>query len=578
MPEAFPHYVGIALGITSQDWTELGNGDDPAVSATSDINLVAERITALLLIRIVAWTQSPGTFSDLSTTTVCRKVLTEPACWPAIISQEIIEELKKYVLVILSGYNDVPYHNFEHCCHVVISTNKLIDMIVNVPPGGTRPYTFGFRDDPLMQLVLVFSALIHDVEHRGIPNRQLALEDDSMAILYNDQSIAEMRSLFVGFSELLKPDYVSLRKIVFPVKEDYLRFRAATVNLVLTTDLASPDRAQIGKSKWKEAFGDDYETVERKVLKEMERRHSLKAPIRKGSISQRPRRMSAYSIMSELSLDSPIIGPDENLSDDESASLSPHNSDDEDGTEYLHNFRPAGTSVDRLPGKSVNRRSTDSGDNSVHSHTSTNLSGMALNFHRRLSSIGGGSNLAASGQATRSRHTRLGLLRTVDLSGEALETYRKQGVRVSATGGTIDTTPFQSAPSEEMDQLKETVLMEVIIKAADVAHNLQSFELMASWSNRLFLELKKAYVQGRGIDPQDGWFKNQVGFIEAYLLPLARKLDDTGVFGESRGSMFAKIVEESKERWMKEGASCTTDIIREGRLLFPGVESDEENN
>lgn len=580
MAEIIPSYVGIALGITSQEWSELGSGDDPAVASSSDIGLTAERITAMLLIRIVAWTQPRGTFSDLSTTTVCRELLIKPGCWPADITPEVVQELKAYVQVILSGYNEVPYHNFEHCYHVTLSTNKLLDLIMNVPPEEVRPCTFGFRDDPLMQLVQVFSALIHDVEHRGIPNRQLALEDDSLAIQYNDQSIAEMRSLYIAFSELLKPDYETLRKIVFPEKNDYLRFRTATVNLVLTTDLASPDRAQIGKSKWKEAFGDEYETVERKVLKEMERRQSMKSSNRKGSTTQRSRRMSAYSMMSELSLES--VGHDEALSDDESVSLTPDNSDTEDAGDQANTgpiFRPPVLNTDRSPAQRTARRkkSTDSADNSVSalSHASGNLTGMALKFHRRLSSIGGTS---AGTLPKKARNTRLGLLRTVDLSGEELETYQKQNIRPSATGGSTDNASVKSIPAEEIDQLRETVVMEVIMKAADVAHNLQSFEHMAKWSNRLFLELKKAYVQGRGTDPQDGWFNNQIGFLEAYLLPLARKLDDTGVFGDSRGSMFAKIVEESKDRWMREGASCTANIIREGHLQFPEADSDDERD
>lgn len=576
MAETLPPHIGIALGITNQDWSELSRGDDPAVAATSDICLVAERITAMLLVRVVAWTQPPGTFSDLSTSTVCRELLTNPVLWPASISEDVMEELKKYVHFILSGYNDVPYHNFEHCYHVTASINKLIDMIVNVTPGEVRPCTFGFRDDPLMQLVMVFSALIHDVEHQGIPNRQLALEDDALAIQYNDQSIAEMRSTFIGFSELLKPDYESLRKVIFPVKEDYLRFRSAVINLVLTTDLASPDRTQIGKSKWKEAFGDDYETVERKIIKQLERRQSFKAANRRGSTSHpKSRRMSAYSMMSELSVESPKI----ELSDDESASLTPDNSDDDEEVE-LHAPRirlPVGIG-EASPTHRSRRKSGDSFTMSVTSAASGNLSGMALKFQRRLSSIGGGSALSVSGQPTKPHNTRLGLLRTVDLSGEAVETYRKQGVRVSATGASTDHVAPAVLALEEVDELRKTVVMEVIMKAADVAHNLQSYEHMTKWSKRLFLELKKAFVQGRGADPQEGWFKNQTGFLEAYLLPLARKLDDTGVFGDTRGSMFAKIVEDSKERWMKEGASCTTDIIREGHLLFPEADSEDETS
>jgi hypothetical protein len=50
------------------------------------------------------------------------------------------------------------------------------------------------------------------------------------------------------------------------------------------------------------------------------------------------------------------------------------------------------------------------------------------------------------------------------------------------------------------DELKATVVMEAIMTASDVAHNLQGFEQMEKWSNRLYLELRKAYVEKRGVD------------------------------------------------------------------------------
>ncbi len=598
-----PSYVGMALGITSQDWCQMGMGNDPSVSASSDLDVTAERITALLLIRIIAWIQPRGTFADLSTSSICRHILVRPDTWPQSITPLIMEQLQKYVQVILSGYNDVPYHNFEHCYHVTISTNKLIDMVVNASAGELRVCTYGYRDDPLMQLVQVFAALIHDVEHQGIPNRQLAIEDNDLAIQYNDQSIAEMRSLYVGFSELLKPDYALLRDIIFPRKEDYMRFRAAAVDLVLTTDLASPERAQIGKSKWKEAFGDPYETVERKVLKQMERRMS--AGTRKSVMLQSSRRMSAQSIMSELTLESspmPFYNGD-GLEDDESISVTPDSSDNEgqdnDTGKPMRQlkgtsgpiFRQPITNVDddgkKSPGapqhrspmvspmfRAVRKKSGDSADaSSVRSDASGNISGMALKFHRRLSSIGPGSMGPSS---KKGRNTRLGLMRTVDLSGEAIETYSYRSARPSATGATCDNLAVKVVPPEEVDLLREAVVMETIMKAADVAHNLQGWDQMAKWSNRLFLELKRAYVHGRGDDPQGGWFTNQIGFLEAYLLPLARKLDDTGVFGDTRGSIFAQLVEESKDRWMREGASLTANIIREGHIQFPEADSDEE--
>lgn len=620
-----PHYVGIALGITSQEWSCLGLGEDPSVAASHDIDMTVERVTALILLRIVAWIQPRGTFTDLSTTTICRKVLIEQGSWPASITTEVMEQLKAYVKEILDGYQQVSYHNFEHCYHVTVSTNKLLDMILNSIPNQPRASTFGLRDDPLMQFALVFAALIHDVEHQGIPNRQLANEDDALAIQYNDTSIAEHHSLFLGFSELLKPQYQTLRDTIFPQKEDYQRFRAGVINLVLTTDIASPERTQIGKSKWKEAFGDDYETVERKVMKHMERRGSASRP----GPGRASRRMSTQSIMSELTLDGPAhIDLDETgLDEDESGSESPDTSEEEDNDNDVPSpsggavqkprvqpsngagpvFRPPQTSGDtaaRSPPSALPlpmsssmhgaRRAPTSmrqmrkrGSNEPNSYRSApldasgavdnNLAGMALKFHRRLSNIGPGN----SGQQApkRNRNTRLGLLRTVDLSGESIETYQKSTIRPSATGATSsgDADYVQNvAPPEELDALRETVVMETILKAADVAHNLQGWDQMAKWSNLLFLELKKAYVQGRGDDPQGGWFSNQIGFLDFYLLPLARKLDDTGVFGDTNGAIFAQIVVENKEKWMREGMSLTARIITEGHQKFPEADSDDD--
>ncbi|KAL3910341.1 MAG: hypothetical protein SGARI_002170, partial [Bacillariaceae sp.] len=360
-------------------------------------------------------------------------------------------QLKQYVKVILSGYEDVPYHNYQHCEHVTISVNKLMDMILHRVPGEIAPFSYGFKDDPLMQFALLFAALIHDVQHQGIPNRQLAIEDDELAIKYNDQSIAENQSLFIGFSELLKSQYDKLRFVIFPEKEDYRRFRLAVVNLVLGTDIASPERSQIGKSKWKEAFGDPYETVERKVLKQ------LSGGGGKGSLPATPankasRRMSTQSILSELSIESPVaaVKAAADLSDDSSVSLSPDSSDaeDEGGAKKRRGKAPAmpvtGEESYEMPlkaaapakmrkskGQAIDSAKTAPGALDNASQHSEQLSGMALKFHRRLSTAG------PNATGKRHRSTRLGLRRTMDLSGQSIEVYQSEGTRTSATGAEI---------------------------------------------------------------------------------------------------------------------------------------------
>lgn len=520
-------YIGVALGITSQKWMDTGLANDPATAPSDNIEETTMRLTALLLIRVCAWIMPRGMFTDLSTTTMCRSMLINDSLWPQSLTEEVVEELKEFVRTVLSGYNPCPYHSFEHAYHVTISTNKLVDMIVHQYPNETPAHTFGFRDDPLMQFCMIFSAIIHDVDHRGIPNRQLALEDEDLAMKFNDQSIAENNSLSIAFFELRKQKYDKLRNIIFPQRKDYRRFRLACINLVLCTDIASPERTQLGKSKWKEAFGDPYETVERKLVKEAQKRKSIESP------AQLLQNIEVVKVKAR--------------NDDDSISVTSH-SDDDDGVN--------GKNAD----DHVRRKRLDS-------VSSQGLSGKALKYHKRLSQF---SN--SSGPAT-PRTTRLGFRRSMDLSGEFIEAFNDEK-RVSAS---CDGMPNGSGkngnkmlpPPEIIDDLRETVIMETILKSADIAHNLQGFDQMVKWSCRLYMEHRKAYVENKGEDPFNGWFDNQTGFLDFYVLPLARKLDDSGSFGDTRGGIFVSLVEYNRKRWLKDGMRVTMKMVKKGNEDYP---------
>jgi len=513
-------YIGIALGITSQQWGDTGLAKDPLTAPSDDIEETTIRLTALLLIRICAWVMPRGMFTDLSTTTMCRSMLINDSLWPESLTEEVVEELKEYVNTILVGYNALPYHSFKHSYHVTISTNKLVDMIVHQSPNEKLAQTFGFRDDPLMQFCMLFSAVIHDVDHRGIPNRQLALDEEDLAMKFNDQSIAENNSLFISFLELRKSKYDKLNKVIFPQRKDYRRFRLACINLVLSTDIASPERTQLGKSKWKEAFGDPYETVERKLIKEAQKRNSNESPAQ---------------LLETIE--------DEKWSnDDESVSVTSHSSDDD------------------LTGKTKDTRNSKK---RLEKNGTLGLSGKALKYHRRLSQAG--TNIGS----TTPRKSRLGFRRSMDLTGEFIEAYNDEK-RVSASGDSCAIEPkIILPPPEKIDDLRESVVMETILKSADVAHNLQGFAQMEKWSNCLYLELRRAFVKKKGEDPMNGWYDNQTGFLDFYILPLARKLDDAGLFGDTRGNIFVSIVEENRRRWLTEGMYATMTIIKKGGSDYP---------
>ena len=103
----------------------------------------------------------------------------------------------------------------------------------------------------------------------------------------------------------------------------------------------------------------------------------------------------------------------------------------------------------------------------------------------------------------------------------------------------------------------------------DCFHLLAYLSQMVIWSGRLYFELRYAYVLGRGGDPQARWFENQIGFLESYLLPLARRLEDTGVFGDGAvAQSFARTVEANRDTWLVEGQEVTDDIVRTGEEAY----------
>ena len=182
-------------------------------------------------------------------------------------------------------------------------------------------------------------------------------------------------------------------------------------------------------------------------------------------------------------------------------------------------------------------------------------------FQRRVS--------AAAGHH---RRFRLGISRSIDLSGEFIETYsRRSTMSTHAQMQALELD--QEEDEEEYDDLKASVILEQILVAADISHVLQGWHQMEKFSNRLFLELKRAHKEGRGPHPKPNWFENQIAFLESYNLPLAHRLEDMGIFGPVIGPVFGRLVEANRDQWMIDGQKVTSDIIAKGAELFP-VEDD----
>ena len=178
------------------------------------------------------------------------------------LSDTVKDQLHDYIQVVASIYRDNPFHNFEHASHVTMSVVKLLSRII-APSRTTHiestedednpttknqralhDHTYGITSDPLTQFscksmrksqtkfdfegnhsqvadVLVFlrfmygpilyigalAAMIHDLDHTGVPNRTLVQEGCALAQTYHNKSVAEQHSVHLAWSLLLQEEY-----------------------------------------------------------------------------------------------------------------------------------------------------------------------------------------------------------------------------------------------------------------------------------------------------------------------------------------------------------------------------------
>ena len=114
----------------------------------------------------------------------------------------------------------------------------------------------------------------HDADHRGVPNFILAKEEERLAAVYRNKSIAEQNSIDVAWEVLMEPQYKESRRAIYTTPDELKRFRQLVVNTVMATDIFDKDLAALRKKRWDKAFGgeDDFshEAINRKATVVME--------------------------------------------------------------------------------------------------------------------------------------------------------------------------------------------------------------------------------------------------------------------------------------------------------------------
>lgn len=179
---------------------------------------------------------------------------------------EAESQLRNYVSIMAKMYHDNAFHNFEHASHVCMSVDKFIRRVhtpdIDVEDGDDlemitaklHDFTAGITSDPLAVLAIVFSALVHDCNHRGVSNMQLIKEDHLLGEKYKGKSVAEQNSVDLAWELLMAPDFGHLRQVMFATKHEMLRFRQVLVNVVLATDIFDKELNDLRKKRWNKVF------------------------------------------------------------------------------------------------------------------------------------------------------------------------------------------------------------------------------------------------------------------------------------------------------------------------------------
>ncbi len=141
-------------------------------------------------------------------------------------------------------------------------------------------YTYGITSDPICQFACALSALIHDVDHPGVPNTTLVEEQADVAKLYRNKSCAEQNSFDLAWGLLMEPQYAELRSCIYNTPEEMTRFRQLLVNSVMATDIADRELGAQRKARWEKAFA----PIVAKPISEMTEAELLEDSNRKATI------------------------------------------------------------------------------------------------------------------------------------------------------------------------------------------------------------------------------------------------------------------------------------------------------
>lgn len=214
------------------------------------------------------------------------------------LPEEAEKQLRAYVAAVSNAYHSNPFHCLQHASQVTTALTKLLSRVVATSldeleneveeddsledvqvtdnmAAMLHHHTFGIASDPLTQFGLVFAALIHAVDHRGLSNQDESSARPESAALYRHRSVVEQRSVEKAWKKLMEPDFTELRKCIYNNEVELQRFRQVVVNSVMSTDVDDQDLQDLRMKRWQKTFSSGVRMTGRDTLEDVNRKATI---------------------------------------------------------------------------------------------------------------------------------------------------------------------------------------------------------------------------------------------------------------------------------------------------------------
>eukprot|EP00934_Nitzschia_sp_Nitz4_P001943 Nitzschia sp. Nitz4//scaffold517_size4071//2291//3964//NITZ4_009255-RA/size4071-processed-gene-0.3-mRNA-1//-1//CDS//3329553799//1943//frame0 len=129
--------------------------------------------------------------------------------------------------------------------------------------------------------------------------------------------------------------------------------------------------------------------------------------------------------------------------------------------------------------------------------------------------------------------------------------------------------------SKETVDVKATLVLEMLMQASDNSHIVQEWSVFVKWNQRLFNEVYGAYKKGRiSEDPSETWYEHEMGFHDSCIIPMAKKLDASGVFRS--GISLASYALANRQDWERQGQNLVKSFKKAYDAQHPSYSSKSE--